>query len=69
MKTETATKQVPAFDKAAYIKEAGGTISAAIRKLDVEKKTRGEIAKLLEIRYQWVRNVLITPVKNPKLVK
>ncbi len=25
---------------------------------------RGRIAKILDIRYQWVRNVLITPLKK-----
>lgn len=68
MKTDTKTVETKVFDKAAYIKEAGGTISAAIRKLTVEGKTRGEISKLLEIRYQWVRNVLITPIKKAKVV-
>lgn len=29
-----------------------------------EKEDRGAIAKYLGIRYQWVRNVLIQPVKN-----
>lgn len=42
------------------------TMSAAIRSLDAQSFTRGEIAKALGIRYQWVRNVLITPVKKPK---
>jgi hypothetical protein len=46
------------------IKKHGGTKSAAIRALDAEKKTRGEIAKLLDIRYQHVRNILITPIKK-----
>lgn len=27
-------------------------------------KERGRIAKILGIRYQWVRNVLITPLKK-----
>ena len=41
------------------------TKSARIRYLDLEGYTRGQIAAKLEIRYQHVRNVLITPVKNP----
>jgi hypothetical protein len=53
------------FDKGQFIKECG-TKSAAIRKLSADGKTRGEIAKMLDIKYQHVRNVLITPVKNPK---
>lgn len=53
------------FDKGAFIKQCG-TKSAAIRKLLAEGKTRGEVAKMLEIRYQHVRNVEITPIKKQK---
>lgn len=68
MTTTTAvTKQAETFDAAKYIAELG-TKSAAIRKLTEQGKTRGEVAKLLNIRYQHVRNVLITPVKK-QLVK
>ncbi len=42
------------------------TKSAQIRYLASIDLTRSQIAKYLDIRYQWVRNVLITPVKNPK---
>jgi hypothetical protein len=28
------------------------------------KVNRGRIAKILDIKYQWVRNVLITPIKG-----
>lgn len=38
--------------------------SAAIRHLAAEGKSRSEIAKLLNIRYQHVRNVLETPLKR-----
>lgn len=38
--------------------------SHAIRYLASCGLRRGEIAKTLGIRYQWVRNVLITPVKG-----
>lgn len=62
---QNKTKQQDQFDAASYIAQAG-SVSAAIRKLDKEGKSRGEIAKLLNKRYQHVRNVLITPVKNPK---
>lgn len=41
-----------------------GNKSKAIRALSAEGKSRGEIAKLLNIRYQHVRNVLITPIKK-----
>lgn len=40
------------------------TKSAVIRYLSSEGMKRGEIAKLLNIRYQHVRNVLIQPVKT-----
>lgn len=36
--------------------------SAVIRFLDSEGHTRGAIAKFMGIKYQFVRNVLITPV-------
>ena len=42
------------------------TVSSKIRYLDSQKMTRGQISSILGIRYQWVRNVLITPVKAPK---
>lgn len=64
--TNQATKQVQVeFDAGKFIKECG-TKSAAIRKLLAEGKSRGEVAKMLKIRYQHVRNVAITPVKKPK---
>lgn len=40
------------------------TKSAAIRALFAEGMSRGQIAKFMNIRYQHVRNVLITPVKK-----
>jgi hypothetical protein len=40
------------------------TTSAKIRYLDSCGLKRGEISKVLGIRYQWVRNVLITPLKK-----
>jgi len=58
-------KKVEQFDAATYIK-ACVTKSAAIRKLTEAGKTRGEVAKMLNIRYQHVRNVLITPIKKAK---
>lgn len=42
------------------------TKSAKIRYLASLDMSRGDIARYLDIRYQHVRNVLITPVKNPK---
>ena len=40
------------------------TVSRKIRELSSLGVTRSEIAKILNIRYQHVRNVLITPVKR-----
>lgn len=40
------------------------TTSGKIRYLAAEKLSRGDISRALDIRYQWVRNVLITPLKN-----
>jgi hypothetical protein len=48
------------------------TLSARIRYLDSKGMSRGDIQRTLtqhegrEIRYQHVRNVLVTPVKQPK---
>ena len=44
------------------------TKSARIRFLFEQGMSRGAIAKVLGIRYQHVRNVLITPVKTPRSV-
>lgn len=41
------------------------TTSARIRYLNSLDWSRGDIARHLKIRYQHVRHVLITPVKNP----
>lgn len=43
------------------------TTSQAIRFLNAEGKTRSEISKILNVRYQHVRNVLITPIKKPSV--
>lgn len=42
------------------------TKSAAIRHLCNVGFTRMQVSKLLSIRYQHVRNVMITPVTTPK---
>lgn len=64
--TQAQPQAQPSFDEKKFIAECG-TKSAAIRKLSEQGKTRGEISKLLKIRYQHVRNVLITPVGKPKV--
>ena len=40
------------------------TKSAKIRYLDKKGYSRGDISRVLKIRYQHVRNVLVTPVKS-----
>lgn len=42
------------------------TTSARIRYLDSLEMSRGDISRYLGKRYQHIRNVLITPVTNPK---
>lgn len=44
-----------------------GSKSNAIRYLASQNYTRSQIAKALGIRYQHVRNVLITPIKKAKV--
>jgi hypothetical protein len=38
--------------------------ASKIRFLHSKGFSRGDISRILSIRYQWVRNVLITPLKN-----
>ena len=45
------------------------TLSAKIRYLDKENFTRSQIAKIVDRRYQHVRNVLETPLKRPQAAK
>jgi len=59
-------KEVQPFDKEGFLKECV-TKSNAIRKLTALGHERKVVAKMLGIRYQHVRNVLITPIKNPKV--
>ncbi len=43
------------------------SISAQVRYLDsLGIFTRGQMAKLIDRRYQQVRNILVVPVTNPK---
>ena len=65
MTTKTETKTVPSVQKAMDKVKNLPTTSAKIRALHRANFSRGQIAKALNIRYQHVRNVLITPVKNP----
>ena len=63
IKTETKTNEstVKVPDMSMF-----QTTSGKIRFLNSQGMSRGAIAKTLNIRYQHVRNVLITPVKTPK---
>lgn len=62
----TDTKQAEKnFDGKAYLAQFP-TKSAAIRELAKEGYTRGQISRMLAIRYQHVRNVLITPISKPR---
>lgn len=63
--TKSTTKQQAEMTPAELINQYGG-VSNAIRALAAQGIERGQIAKMLDKRYQHVRNVLITPVKNPK---
>jgi predicted GTPase len=47
------------------LKEQGQNKSTTIRALSAKGYARGQIAKVMNIRYQHVRNVMITPVKRP----
>jgi len=58
---KTAPKVAPALQ--ARLDECTST-AARVRLLAGEKMSRGDIARVLNIRYQWVRNVLVTPLKN-----
>jgi hypothetical protein len=48
----------------AELLETHKTKSAMIRFLDSQGHKRGPIAKFMGIKYQFVRNVLITPIKK-----
>ena len=64
-KTNNQTQKTLSKDLEAKVNKLP-TKSAKIRYLASQGWTRSQIAKFLGIRYQHVRNVLITPVKNPK---
>lgn len=59
------TKQVNTNEVVDY--KSLPTTSAKIRYLDSLSWTRVRIAKELNIRYQHVRNVLITPIKKARV--
>lgn len=57
--TQVETVKIETVDLTSFT-----TKSAKIRHLHSLNYSRGDIAKHLKIRYQHVRNVLITPIKN-----
>jgi DNA-binding CsgD family transcriptional regulator len=60
--TKKTAPKLPAAQQAAL---DGMTQTASrVRYLLSEGHSRGDVARILGIRYQWVRNVAITPLKN-----
>jgi hypothetical protein len=60
-----AKKSVPSVTKQIQSELDAMTQTASkIRHLHANGFSRGDISRVLGIRYQWVRNVLITPLKN-----
>jgi len=47
-----------------YVMKHYTTTSARVRYLNSHGMSRSEISKVLNIRYQHVRNILITPIKR-----
>lgn len=67
MTTQTKTTETKATrSKMDTVCKGLETKSAKIRALAAAGYTRSETAKYLGIRYQHVRNVLITPIKGDK---
>lgn len=60
---ETLNKELN-MTGAEYIATCDGVKSKAIRKLAGEGMSKGDIARYLDIRFQHVRNVLVTPLKK-----
>lgn len=63
-KVKTAEQKVQQVQE--YDLSGCETTSSKIRKLTELGMSRGQVAKHLNIRYQHVRNVLITPIKKQK---
>lgn len=58
-------KSVPAVTAdVEVLLESCTSTASKIRALSAAGFSRGDISRILSIRYQWVRNVLITPLKN-----
>lgn len=61
---ETTVEAVEQKHDVAMLMSTYKTKSGVIRYLDSQQMKRGDIAKLLNIRYQHVRNVLTQPLKT-----
>jgi hypothetical protein len=58
-------KSVPSVSKSVQDQlDSCTSVAARVRFLSSQGMSRGDISRVLGIRYQWVRNVLITPLKN-----
>lgn len=68
MSAKETVKTVSANPEVVSILEAETTKSAKIRALYAMNIKKGEIAILMNIRYQHVRNVLLQPVKEKSVV-
>jgi hypothetical protein len=65
MTQSTTKKSAPTLSKDVQSKLDSLTSTASkVRYLDSEGHSRGDISRILSIRYQWVRNVLIQPLKK-----
>lgn len=62
MAKKTPVKKTPKNPAAKYAKLE--TKSAKIRAMSADGMSRPDIARALKIRYQHVRNVLVTPLKR-----
>jgi hypothetical protein len=64
MNTTTKKLEAPVADieKANQVREASKSVAQAVRTLMAEWNDRGRTARALNIRYQWVRNVMVTPI-------
>ena len=65
MTTVTTKKTAPKLHKDIEAHLATLTTTASkVRFLDSKDFSKGDISRILNIRYQWVRNVLNTPLKK-----
>lgn len=63
--TNSTKKTAPKLAKDIQTELDGLTTTASkVRFLDSKDFSRGDISRILSIRYQWVRNVLNTPLKK-----